>query len=56
MHSGTYFPDALIFIYLNFKLSYIFFENKSLELAQKITLDMIKMYQHIRCRFNFHAV
>lgn len=42
MHTGTYSPDALVFIYLNFKLSYIFFENKNLELVQRITLDIIK--------------
>lgn len=38
---GTYSPDALNFIYFNFKLSYIFFYSKILELFQKITLDII---------------
>lgn len=49
MCTGTYSPDALNFIYFNFKLSYIFFKSKILELVQKITLDVIKKHHHIRC-------
>lgn len=49
MCTGMYFPDALNFICFNFKLSYIFFEGKILELVQKITLYTIKKHHHIRC-------
>lgn len=48
MCTGTYSPDALNLIYFNFKLSYIFFESKILELVEEITLDVIKMHHYIR--------